>query len=134
MAHEVLALEILTLLLETPTNDSVECAIAFLKECGQYLTEVSPKGMHSVFERMRSVLHEGDLDKRTQYMIEVMFAVRKDGFKDHPKVSPTMSGLVASFKTHCVWPFIGVCVGVRVCRSDSHPLCRSFSSAKNRIC
>eukprot|EP00037_Helgoeca_nana_P011505 m.103359 g.103359 ORF g.103359 m.103359 type:complete len:836 (+) comp20873_c0_seq2:41-2548(+) len=87
VAHEVLALEILTLLLETPTNDSVECAIAFLKECGQYLTEVSPKGMHSVFERMRSVLHEGDLDKRTQYMIEVMFAVRKDGFKDHPKLA-----------------------------------------------
>lgn len=92
----MLALEILTLLLETPTNDSVECAIAFLKESGQHLGEVSPRGMHSIFERMRAVLHEGDLDKRTQYMIEVMFAVRKDGFKDHPKVSPQLhsSGLL----------------------------------------
>src|SRR5689334_19995518 len=34
VAHEVLALEILTLLLEHPTEDSVEVAIAFLKEVG----------------------------------------------------------------------------------------------------
>ena len=35
---------------------------------------------------MRHVLHESTLDKRTQYMIEVMFQVRKDGFKDNPSV------------------------------------------------
>ena len=34
-----------------------------------------------VFERLRSVLHEAQIEKRTQYMIEVMFQVRKDGFK-----------------------------------------------------
>lgn len=44
VAHEILALEILTLLVETPTDDSVEVAISFLKECGQKLTEVSSKG------------------------------------------------------------------------------------------
>lgn len=44
-AHEVLALEILTLLLETPTDDSVEVAVGFLKECGQKLTEVTPRGV-----------------------------------------------------------------------------------------
>lgn len=86
VAHEVLALEILTLLLETPTDDSVEVAINFLKECGQKLTEVSPRGIHAIFERLRHVLHESLLDKRTQYMIEVMFQVRKDGFKDNPAV------------------------------------------------
>ena len=32
VAHEVLALEILTLLLESPTDDSAEVAITFLKE------------------------------------------------------------------------------------------------------
>ena len=26
------------------------------------------------------------VEKRSQYMIEVMFAIRKDGFKDHPAV------------------------------------------------
>lgn len=35
----------------------------------------------AVFERLRNVLHESDTEKRVQYMIEVMFAVRKDGFK-----------------------------------------------------
>ena len=45
-AHEVLSLEMLTLLLERPTDDSVEVSIAFLKECGLKLTEVSPRGIN----------------------------------------------------------------------------------------
>lgn len=84
VAHEILALELLTLLVETPTDDSVEVSISFLKECGQKLTEVSSKGVNAIFEMLRNILHEGQLDKRVQYMIEVMFQVWKDGFKDHP--------------------------------------------------
>lgn len=49
VSHEILALEILTLLVETPTDDSVEVAISFLKECGQKLTEVSSKGKILVY-------------------------------------------------------------------------------------
>ncbi|EPY82538.1 pre-mRNA-splicing factor CWC22 isoform 2-like protein [Camelus ferus] len=85
-AHEVLCLEMLTLLLERPTDDSVEVAIGFLKECGLKLTQVSPRGINAIFERLRNILHESEIDKRVQYMIEVMFAVRKDGFKDHPVI------------------------------------------------
>ncbi|MEQ2162019.1 pre-mRNA-splicing factor cwc22 [Goodea atripinnis] len=85
-AHEVLCLEMLTLLLERPTDDSVEVAISFLKECGLKLTEVSPRGINAIFERLRNILHESSIDKRVQYMIEVMFAIRKDGFKDHPVI------------------------------------------------
>lgn len=83
VAHEILALEILTLLVETPTDDSVEVAIAFLKECGMKLQEVSSKGINAIFEMLKNILHEGKLEKRIQYMIEVVFQVRKDGFKDH---------------------------------------------------
>ena len=43
VAHELLALEVLTLLLANPTDDSVEVAVAFLKEVGQKLTELSPR-------------------------------------------------------------------------------------------
>ncbi|XP_067083843.1 pre-mRNA-splicing factor CWC22 homolog, partial [Osmerus mordax] len=86
VAHEVLCLEMLTLLLERPSDDSVEVTIAFLKECGLKLTEVSPRGINAIFERLRNILHESEIDKRVQYMIEVMFAIRKDGFKDHPVV------------------------------------------------
>ncbi|XP_026523836.1 pre-mRNA-splicing factor CWC22 homolog isoform X2 [Notechis scutatus] len=86
VAHEVLCLEMLTLLLERPTDDSIEVAIGFLKDCGLKLTEVSPRGINAIFDRLRHVLHESETDKRVQYMIEVMFAVRKDGFKDHPVI------------------------------------------------
>jgi pre-mRNA-splicing factor CWC22 len=81
VAHEVLALEILTLLLEHPTEDSVEVAIAFLKEVGSRLEDVSPRGANAIFDRLRHVLHEGQLDKRVQYMIEVMFQVRPSVFQ-----------------------------------------------------
>ncbi|NXK09042.1 CWC22 factor, partial [Herpetotheres cachinnans] len=84
VAHEVLCLEMLTLLLERPTDDSIEVAIGFIKESGLKLTEVSPRGINAIFDRLRHILHESKIDMRVQYMIEVMFAVRKDGFKDHP--------------------------------------------------
>ena len=59
VAHEVLALELLTLLLERPTDDSVEVAIAFVKEVGQYLADVSPRGLHEIFERLRRCVRCG---------------------------------------------------------------------------
>ena len=91
--HEIVALQILVLLLENPSDDSVELAIGFLKECGQKLSQVSPRGLDSVFSTLRNLLHESSLDKRTQYMIEVLFAVRKDQFKANPAI-PTGLDLV----------------------------------------
>jgi hypothetical protein len=46
VAHEVLALEMLILMLETPTDDSVEVACEFTKEVGAFLQEVAPTGLH----------------------------------------------------------------------------------------
>lgn len=99
VAHEVVALEILTLLLEKAKdlsdesevgdksrNNSCELAILFLTECGMKLSEVTPRGMNIIFETLRHILHEGKLEQRVTYMIEVIFAVRKDGFKDHASV------------------------------------------------
>lgn len=63
-AHEILGLELLTLLVENPTDDSVEVAVAFLKECGQKLAEVSSKGSNAIFDMLRNILHEGKLEKR----------------------------------------------------------------------
>ena len=83
VAHEIVALELLFLLLGNPTDDSVEIAVAFTKEVGGYLAEASKAGSNGVFERFRAILHEGALEKRTQYMIEVLFQVRKDEFKDN---------------------------------------------------
>ena len=84
--HELLALEILALLLEKPSDDSVELAVGFVKEVGATLLEVSPKGLHSVFEGFRGILHEGAIHKRVQFVIEGLFAVRKTNFEDFPAV------------------------------------------------
>lgn len=86
VVHELLALEVLTLLLTNPTDDSVEVAVNFTKECGQILAELCPEGLRAIFERFRGILHEGEIDKRVQYTIEGLFAIRKGGFADYPAV------------------------------------------------
>jgi len=90
VAHELLALQILTVLLEDPTEDGVEIATALTLELGQFLEEVSPKGMHAVMERFRSILHQGDVDSRVQYAIENLFAIRKGGFEQYPAIVPDL--------------------------------------------
>ncbi|KAJ1023436.1 hypothetical protein NDA16_003053 [Ustilago loliicola] len=86
VVHEVLALEILVLLLEKPTDDSVEIAVGFMREVGAFLAEEAPKANNSIFDRFRAVLYEGEISKRVQYMIEVLSQVRRDGFKDNPRI------------------------------------------------
>ncbi|TFK46341.1 MIF4G-domain-containing protein [Heliocybe sulcata] len=84
VAHEIIALQILVLLLERPTDDSIEIAVGFMREVGAFLAENSPKANATVFERFRAVLNEGSISHRVQYMIEVLMQVRKDKYKDNP--------------------------------------------------
>lgn len=67
VAHEILILMILSLLVSNPTEDSIEVAIAVLKEVGMKLTQICKKGIESIFEILRNILHEGNLDKRVIY-------------------------------------------------------------------
>ncbi|KAJ3317105.1 pre-mRNA-splicing factor cwc22 [Boothiomyces sp. JEL0866] len=83
VANEIVALQILTLLLERPTDDSVEVAVGYMRQVGAFLMSESPKACNAVFERFRGILHEGSIDKRTQYMVEVLFQIRKDKFSEH---------------------------------------------------
>ncbi|KFH48910.1 Pre-mRNA-splicing factor-like protein [Hapsidospora chrysogenum ATCC 11550] len=84
--HELLAGQILLLLLNKPTDASVEIAVGFCRVVGQFLEEMQPSIAMVVFDQFRNILHEADIDKRTQYMIEVLFQVRKDKFKDNPSI------------------------------------------------
>jgi pre-mRNA-splicing factor CWC22 len=86
VAHEMVAAQILLLLLHKPTDDSVEIAVGLTREVGQHLEEMSAPIALAVFDQFRSILHEADIDKRVQYMIEVLFQVRKDRFKDNPAI------------------------------------------------
>jgi pre-mRNA-splicing factor CWC22 len=86
VVHETLAAQILVLLLQKPTDDSVEIAVGLTKEVGQHLEDMNPEIARIVFDQFRNILHEADIDRRVQYMIEVLFQVRKDKFKDNPAV------------------------------------------------
>jgi pre-mRNA-splicing factor CWC22 len=86
VVHEVLIAEILLLLLNKPTDDSVEIAVGIMKEVGQFLEEMNAAIANAIFDQFRNILHEADIDKRTQYMIEVLFQVRKDKYKDNPSI------------------------------------------------
>ncbi|KAJ3504958.1 hypothetical protein NLJ89_g7666 [Agrocybe chaxingu] len=84
VASEVIVLQILVLLLERPTDDSIEIAVGLTREVGAFLAENSPKSNNIVFERFRAVLNEAKISQRVQYMIEVLMQVRKDKYKDNP--------------------------------------------------
>ena len=87
MVHELIVLQILSLLLDgEPTDDSVEIAVQLLTVSGYALLEVSPAGVRAVLERLRALLHEGSLNKRVEYKMEKLLALRKTGFRDFPPV------------------------------------------------
>lgn len=86
VVHEMLAAQILLVLLKTPTDDSVEIAVGLMKEVGQHIEEMNSQIALAVYDQFRSILHEADIDKRVQYMIEVLFQIRKDKYKDHQAV------------------------------------------------
>jgi len=86
VVHELLAAHMLQLLLSKPTDDSVEIAVGLTREVGHHLEEMSGPIALLVFDQFRHILHEADIDKRTQYMIEVLFQVRKDKYKDNAAI------------------------------------------------
>ena len=69
---------------ERPTDDNIEVAIGIIEVCGLWLTQLSPEGINAVFEYLWNVLHGSEINQRAQNTIIVVFAIRKDRFKDHP--------------------------------------------------
>ncbi|KAI0542271.1 hypothetical protein GGR58DRAFT_453336 [Xylaria digitata] len=86
VVHELLIAQLLLLLLQKPSDDSVEIAIGLTKAIGQHLEEMNPAIAMAVFDQFRTILHEASIDKRVQYMIEVLFQVRKDGYRENPAI------------------------------------------------
>lgn len=52
-----------------------------MMESGNVLSDLTPAGVNAIFERLKGILHEGECEKRIQYSIENLFAVRKTKFK-----------------------------------------------------
>lgn len=90
VVHELTALELLALLLERPTDDSVDVAIEFVKQCGARLEELTRKGLLAVFEAFRAIASEGRVGRRVQYSVEDLYAVYRDRFAEYPAVAKSL--------------------------------------------
>jgi pre-mRNA-splicing factor CWC22 len=90
LADEIIAKEILTFLLENPSDDNVEVAIRFVIECGSMLQDVSPEVLSDVLVHFRVILYLGRIDKSVQFMIKKLFAIRKAKFQGYPAVRPEL--------------------------------------------
>ena len=91
MTHELLCLQLLTILLDgDPTDDSVEVAVSYMRVVGKALLEVSPAGVRAVMERFRGLLHDGSIGKRVQYKVEVLMKDRQRHFEDFPSIVPEL--------------------------------------------
>ncbi|MCL7022495.1 hypothetical protein MKW94_017131 [Papaver nudicaule] len=90
VASELIALQLLIVLLEEPTDDSVEVAVGFVTECGAFLQDITPEGLRGMFDAFRGILNDGVIDKRVQFLIEGLFAIRKAKFQGHPAVRPEL--------------------------------------------
>lgn len=86
VANEILALQLLTLLLENPSDDSVEIAVSFMRQCGYHLSVECSKSSGFIFERFKEILLHDLVDNRVQYLVEDLFKIRKDKFKEFPAV------------------------------------------------
>lgn len=69
------------MLLDNPTEDSVEVAVSFVTGCGSMIQGVSPRGLLGTFERFCGIFHEGEIDKCVQFQIQGLFALRKAKFR-----------------------------------------------------
>ncbi|MCI14245.1 pre-mRNA-splicing factor CWC22, partial [Trifolium medium] len=52
--------------------------------------DVSPKLLYGVFDRFCGILYEGRIDKRVEFMIEKLLAIRKGNFQGYPAVQPEL--------------------------------------------
>eukprot|EP00927_Polykrikos_kofoidii_P065701 TRINITY_DN61435_c0_g1_i1.p1 TRINITY_DN61435_c0_g1~~TRINITY_DN61435_c0_g1_i1.p1 ORF type:complete len:683 (-),score=127.17 TRINITY_DN61435_c0_g1_i1:164-2212(-) len=90
VVSDLLCLHVATLLLERVTEDSIEVCASFMQEVGMAMKELSPSGTLAIFERFRNILHEGQINRRVQYVIESLFDVRRRGYQDFPAVLPEL--------------------------------------------
>lgn len=81
-----LVMQMLLLLLAQPTDDSVELAVALLREVGAFLDENDRQLSDLVFGQLRNVLQSSDVEQRTIYSIEVLMQQRKDQWSKNPAV------------------------------------------------
>ncbi|KAG7841062.1 hypothetical protein KL942_002050 [Ogataea angusta] len=87
VCHDIVVLQLLFLLLEHPTDTTVEIACALLHNCGHFLSENSSVALNAVFERLGTVLTEDMVSKRIQLLIQEAFKQRKNNYDAAPVIA-----------------------------------------------
>lgn len=88
VVSELLLLEFLSTCMLDPSDGSVELAVVTLSECAVLLMEKSPGALEVVFQRIRELLHDGDLSRRAQVMIENLMNMRRTKFLNAEVLEP----------------------------------------------
>ncbi|KJP88686.1 hypothetical protein AK88_01567 [Plasmodium fragile] len=84
--HEIVGLQLCSLLLQNITNDSVQVCTFFLAEVGQLYMNICRKGIDIIFDRLKDIIQEGKINIKTQYDIEKLWTYRKNYFREFPTV------------------------------------------------
>ncbi len=79
--NELPLLEFTSTCLIDPSNGSTELAVLVIRECGHFLSEKSPQATEMVFSRLREVLHNNDIDYRTQVLVDDVMELRRTKFR-----------------------------------------------------
>ncbi|KAL1535854.1 pre-mRNA-splicing factor cwc22, variant 2 [Salvia divinorum] len=82
VAYEILALDVLMILLEDPSPDNVEVAARFCRQCGALLLEVAPGELREILGEFRGLLRKGELEPRPRPLIGRMFAAYRVAFRE----------------------------------------------------
>ncbi|KAL7158307.1 hypothetical protein ABFS83_02G133700 [Erythranthe nasuta] len=94
VVYELLACDVLLLLLGNPSSDNVELAVGFCTRCGWLLQNYAPHKLRQIFGEFLRVLREGEVGKRVQVMILKLFSVKKSRFRNYPSVVDELDDIV----------------------------------------
>ncbi|CAA9991178.1 cell cycle control protein, putative [Plasmodium knowlesi strain H] len=84
--HEIVGLQLCSILLQNITNDSVQVCTYFLAEVGELYMNICRKGIDIIFDRLKDIIQEGKINIKTQYDIEKLWTYRKNYFRDFPTI------------------------------------------------
>ena len=87
VSSEIVILQIMQLLLENRTNDSLVLACEIMNHVGKYMEENSSLACNMVFDRLRQLLHEDkNLNRKAQGALESILKNRRNRFKNYPTI------------------------------------------------
>ncbi|RWR91041.1 pre-mRNA-splicing factor CWC22 [Cinnamomum micranthum f. kanehirae] len=120
VAHVIIALELLTVLLENPTDDSMEVAVGFVKECGSLLQYLSPQGLLSM--GYPAVRPERNLVEQ------------EDQFTHELSLEDEIDQEIGLGKIWSLNPFMELCIILLECCSQERTYLRYYGLFGQRFC